>query len=245
MSNLIKMERYQFLHNRLYLAGLLGVFLLGFFTAETYVPEVMGPAGGAAESLTDIFNGMVYDSAFLLILISCILALILGQEFSWRTVSQEVSAGHARSRVFLSKILSYLAAFNFMAIVYPVSGCIREFSRFGIADAQIFLYNVGKAIFYSVLLNSAFFFIAIFVCCCFRSTGAAVTVTAIVTFVLSLYLGYGLMLKLPVFFLPTFQIREALSMQKLFFPGCFMVAGTWGIVLGLCSWRIFCKCDLK
>ena len=132
-----------------------------------------------------------------------------------------------------------------MAIVYPVSGCIREFSRFGIADAQIFLYNVGKAIFYSALLNSAFFFIAIFVCCCFRSTGAAVTVTAIVTFVLSLYLGYGLMLKLPVFFLPTFQIREALSMQKLFLPGCFLVAGTWGIVLGLCSWRIFCKCDLK
>ena len=137
MSNLIKMERYQFLHNRLYLTGILGVFLLGFFTAETYVPEVMGPAGGAAESLTDIFNGMVYDSTFLLIFISCILALILGQEFSWRTVSQEVSSGHARSRVFLSKILSYLAAFNFMAIVYPVSGCIREFSRFGIADAQI------------------------------------------------------------------------------------------------------------
>lgn len=34
MSNLIKMERYQFLHNRLYLTGILGVFLLGFFTAE-------------------------------------------------------------------------------------------------------------------------------------------------------------------------------------------------------------------
>lgn len=62
-----------------------------------------------------------------------------------------------KSRVFLSKVLSYLAAFNFMAIVYPVSGCIREFSRFGIADTQIFLYNVGKAIFYSVFLNSGFF----------------------------------------------------------------------------------------
>ena len=101
MSNLIKMERYQFLHNRLYLTGILGVFLLGFFTAETYVPEVMGPAGGAAESLTDIFNGMVYDSTFLLIFISCILALILGQEFSWRTVSQEVSSGHALSLIHI------------------------------------------------------------------------------------------------------------------------------------------------
>ena len=82
MNNLLKMEKYQLSHNIFYWCGLIGIFLIGFFTADTYVPEAMGPMGGAATSLADIFNGMVYDSTFLLIIISSILALILGQEVS-------------------------------------------------------------------------------------------------------------------------------------------------------------------
>ena len=40
-----------------------------------------------------------------------------------------------------------------MALVYPVSGCIREFGRFGVADVGMFFYNIIKAIIYSCLLN--------------------------------------------------------------------------------------------
>lgn len=184
MSNLLKMERYQLSHNFFYWCGLIGIFLIGFLTADTYVPEVMGPIGGATTSLTDIFNGMVYDSTFLLIIISSILSLILGQEFSCRTVDLEVSAGHSRKTIFASKVIAYLVAFNIMALVYPVAGCIREFMRFGIADAGAFFYNVAKAVVYSFLLNSATFLIAILICYCLRSSVKAIAVTAIVTFVL-------------------------------------------------------------
>ena len=45
MRNLLKMERYQLSHNFLYWCGMVGIFLIGFFTAETYVPEVMGTTG--------------------------------------------------------------------------------------------------------------------------------------------------------------------------------------------------------
>ena len=121
MSNLLKMERYQLSHNFLYWCGMVGIFLIGFFTAETYVPEVMGTTGGAATSLADIFNGMVYDSTFLLILMSSILALILGQEFSYRTVDLEITAGHSRKSIFFSKVITYLIAFNVMALVYPIA----------------------------------------------------------------------------------------------------------------------------
>lgn len=51
MEKLLKMEKYQFLHNFVYWCGMIGIFVLGFFTADTYVPEVMGPAGGKASSL--------------------------------------------------------------------------------------------------------------------------------------------------------------------------------------------------
>lgn len=45
MNNLLKMEKYQLSHNIFYWCGLIGIFLIGFFTADTYVPEAMGPMG--------------------------------------------------------------------------------------------------------------------------------------------------------------------------------------------------------
>ena len=113
MDKLLKLEKYQLLHNSIYWCGMIGIFILGFFTADTYVTEVMGPTEEIVSSLADIFNGMVYDSTFLLIIMSAILALILGQEFSKRTINLEVSAGHSRKQIFTSKIISYLIAFNY------------------------------------------------------------------------------------------------------------------------------------
>ena len=200
---------------------MIGIFILGFFTADTYVTEVMGPTEEIASSLADIFNGMVYDSTFLLIIMSAILALILGQEFSKRTINLEVSAGHSRKQIFTSKIISYLIAFNLMALVYPVSGCIREFGRFGVADVGMFFYNIIKAIIYSCLLNSAIFLIAILIC------------------------GYGMMLRLPVGFLPTYQIRIVVSMKTFFQPIAILVGCIWSGILVLLSWIKFRKCDFK
>ena len=245
MNNLLKMERYQLSHNFFYWGGLIGIFLIGFFTADTYVPEVMGPDGSAATSLTDIFNGMVYDSTFLLIIISSVLALILGQEFSCRTVDLEICAGHSRKEIFASKVIAYLVAFNIMALLYPVAGCIREYMKFGIAEAGIFIYNVVKAVVYSLLLNSAVFLIAILICCCLQSTTKAVAATASITFVLSLYLGYGMMLKLPIAFLPTYKIREAVSGAEFFQLSGILVGAAWVMVLVILAWKSFSRCDLK
>ena len=245
MSNLLKMERYQLLHNRVYWAGIFVVFLLGFLTADTYVTEVMGPAGGEAGSLVDIFNGMVYDSTFLLVLVCSILSLILGQEFSWRTISQEVCAGHTRRQIFISKLISYLAAFNIMAVIYPFAGCIREYTTFGIADIGFFIYNVAKATVYSFFLNSTVFLIAMLCCYWFRNSAKAAAFTAGIIFAFSLYLGYGMMLGLPVAFLPTFQIREAVSRQELILPESLLTGAVWMAVLIMLAWGKFRKSTLK
>lgn len=245
MEKLLKMEKYQFLHNFVYWCGMIGIFVLGFFTADTYVPEVMGPAGGKASSLADIFNGMVYDSTFLLIIISGLLALSFGQEFSWRTITLEVSAGHSRSKIFTGKIISYLIAFHIMALVYPVAGCIREFGKFGMEDGGVFFYNVTKAIVYSLLLNSGIFLIAILICCYLQDVVRATSVTAIIIFALSLYLGYGMMLQLPVAFLPVYQIRVVVSRNTFFQPAAILAGVIWSGILILLSWIKFRKCDLK
>ena len=57
MDKLLKLEKYQLLHNSIYWCGMIGIFILGFFTADTYVTEVMGSTEEIASSLADIFNG--------------------------------------------------------------------------------------------------------------------------------------------------------------------------------------------
>ena len=74
MNNLLKMNNYQLLRNRIYLGGCIGIFLLGFLTARTYDTDVLGASGGIAASLSDIFIGMVYDSTVLHIIVSSLLA---------------------------------------------------------------------------------------------------------------------------------------------------------------------------
>ena len=245
MINLIKTEKYHLLHNWIYWCGMAGVFLLGFLTAETYVAEVMGPEERPARSLIDIFNGMVYDSTFLLILISCILALVLGQEFSHRTIHQEISAGHSRITVFAGKTIVYLLFFNFMAVLYPVGGCIREFFRFGLGDAGIFMAGFVKAVLYSFLLNSTVFMIPVLCCFGLRTTYKALSATAFLTFGTSLYLGYGLLFHLPVKFLPVYQIREAVSGASDVLSKSLTVAAVWGFALAAGAWGIFRKCEMK
>ncbi|MBS7008399.1 ABC transporter permease [Anaerostipes sp.] len=244
MNNLIKMERFHLFHNRTYWLSAFAVFLLGFVTADTYLSELFGPKGDTAHSLTDILNGMVYDSTFLLVIISCILALILGQEFSFRTIHQDISAGHSRLSVFLSKTAVYLTAFNLLALIYPAAGCIREIPRFGLPDAGTFFYAFAKAAFHSFLLNSCILLIPILCCFVLQNMAKALSAAALITFVSSLYLGYGMMLKLPIRFLPSYQIREVVTNSGIFSIESLAVALLWNTVLLAASWSIFCRCDL-
>ena len=138
-----------------------------------------------------------------------------------------------------------MIAFNVMALVYPIAGCIREFSRFGFFDGGSFIYQAVKAVLYSLLLNSATFFIAIWICFSLRSSAKAIAVTAVTTFVLSLYLGYGMMLKFPVAFLPTYQIREAVISPAIFQPFPILIGIVWVVALLILSWCSFRKCELK
>ena len=150
--------------------------------------------------------------------------------YSWDTSKEKIEAR-------TTEISKYL--------VYPVSGCIREFGRFGVADVGMFFYNIIKAIIYSCLLNSAIFLIAILICCYLQDAVKATSVTAIIIFGLSLYLGYGMMLRLPVGFLPTYQIRIVVSMKTFFQPIAILVGCIWSGILVLLSWIKFCKCDFK
>lgn len=245
MKNLIKRECYQLRHSRCCLCGFVGIFLLGLLTADTYLDEMMGPAGGAAASLADIMNGMVYDSTFVLILISSLLALALGQEFGCRALDQQIAAGHSRGAVFACKTAVCLMVFNLMALLYPLAGCIREFARFDIGNTAAFGAQAARVAVYSLLLNSGVFLLAVLFCICLQDAAKAAAATAVVTFVLSLYLGYGMMLGLPVEWLPIYQIRQVVSTASWQQPAALAVGAVWDGALLCLAWAIFRRSDLK
>lgn len=246
MSNLFRMEKYYLLHNRVYWFGIAGVFVIGLFTADTYLQDMISDVSVVtAMSLSGMFDRMVYDSIFLLIIISSLLSLILGQEFSNRTIDLEITAGHSRKEIFISKVIVYLVFFNMMAIVYPIAGCLKEYGHLGIPDVRNFFYHAGKDIIYSVLLNSCIFLIAIWICFCFKNAAKSVTVTAAAVFGLSLYLGYGMMMEFPLDFLPVYQIRAAVStMDFMLFPA--VATGVlWIGALTVLSWCSFRTSDFQ
>lgn len=245
LHKLLKMERYQLRHNRVYWCAAAGMLAMGFLLSNIYLPEIMGPDGGPAASLADLLNAMVYDSTMLLILVSSVFALLLGKEFSHRTINQEVSAGHSRLHIFTAKVITYLTAFNLVAIVYPVGGCIHEFFRFGMPDVGMFLWHFARAVLFSFLLNSAFFMIPVLFCFWLRSASRAVVATALTVFSISLYMAYGMLWKLPVGFLPIYQIREIVRGASFASVKSILVAFVWLAVLFYAGWRSFRNCELK
>ena len=142
MLNLIKMERYQLFRNRIYQISTLAVFALGFLMADTYLIDSPGNPGSEPKTLTDIWNSMIYDSTFLLILLSCLLAFLLGQEFSCRTIDREITAVHSCSHIFAATLVVLPPAFNLPAFVYQAAGCPREPYRFGSPAGGLFHQTV-------------------------------------------------------------------------------------------------------
>ena len=56
MDKLLKLEKYQLLHNSIYWCGMIGIFILGFFTADTYVTEVMGSTEEIASKIIELIS---------------------------------------------------------------------------------------------------------------------------------------------------------------------------------------------
>ena len=109
----------------------------------------------------------------------------------------------------------------------------------------ILFYNVVKAVVYSFRSEQRRISDRCVLLLLVQNSSKAVAFTAGSTFTLSLYLGYGMKLGFPVAFLPTFQVREAISSQAFILPGALIIGAAWIIVLIVLAWNKFCKCDLK
>lgn len=212
MYNLLKMERYCLKHNKLFWGCLFLITVVGILFSSSYVENLT-----ARMDAIGIFDAMVYDSTFCLILCSAIITMFLGQEFSNRTITILISSGHSRATIFISKFFTYSVIFNIFMLMFPVAGSLRMSFVLGwdgllIDNALHILQVLG----FSILLNSAVCSICVFFTFFFRDMAKSISVSTMVVLLCGLLLAYGVPMgwfsSFPwLRFFPMYQIREILS----------------------------------
>lgn len=212
MNNLLQMERYRLKYNKLFIGCSLLSILYGVFASKSYVVDLTTRVDAIG-----IFSAMVYDSTIWLVLFSAILALLIGQDFTNRTIHLEIVAGHSRIKIFISKCLIYLALFNILMLLSPIVGSIRMSFQLGWGGSwNSNVMYILRVVGFLVLLNSAVFSICIFFAFLFRDSAKTVSVSMIVLFVSAMCIAYagpmGWYDVLPwLRFLPMNQIRTSLA----------------------------------
>ncbi|MEK4325677.1 ABC transporter permease [Paenibacillus sp. FSL R7-0297] len=212
MNNLMQMEWYRIKYNKFFVGCALLSIIYGLFASKSYIADLT-----THKDAIGIFYAMVYDSTVWLVLFSAIVALMIGHDFTNRTIHLEVVAGHSRIKIFFSKCLIYLAVFNLLMLLGPVVGSIRMSFQLGWGDSwnHDALY-ILRVILFSLLLNSAVFSVCIFFAFIFKDSAKTVSVSMIVLFISAMCIAYagpmGWYDVVPwLRFLPMNQIRASLA----------------------------------
>jgi len=256
MNNLIKTERYKLFHNPIFWALLAGMTVLGALSGSGYSQYFLAHSHEriSITSVSGVFNAMVADSIFLLVAVCAMLGWFMGREFSLRTISTEVSSGHSRLHIFLSKTIVYVVSYNIVMILYSLAGAISQIRLFGTGDLTGNILNILRTCFYMILMQSALFLITITIAFVLRSGIKTAIVAPIVSFSIAMIFVSAIQNKLPAAVLyinPVYRLREATSMGSaligkdiILLPAIF-TGILWIAACGIITWKSFSKSDLK
>lgn len=257
MDNLLRAERFKLVHRFSYWIGLGAMLIFGFLSAGGYMDS--GKYWGVSTtpvsvtSFSGLYNSMAADSLLITVIVTGILALMVGQEFHKRTVSSEVSSGHNRRDIFLSKVIVNAVAYNIIMVAYPLSGTIKALFHYGSGNLLDNLLNILRTSFYMFLSNSAIFVFAIMIAFLIKNG----VIAGIVTTVLCLVMTYAFALAMshditaynivfPFYhFRKTLEIGSSISGGKIISIPAIIVCVLWMAICGIIMWSKFAKSDLK
>lgn len=259
MRNLLKAERYDLMHNRLLWCTIILYAVFGVLNGLTnslnyygpkaiyYIINIDGIAGtaGPAMTLGDTFMTLNMDSTIFIISIVSIQAFILGKGFANRTMNLEITAGHTRLKVFLSKLITYWSVFNLVLLVYPVTAIIAYLNMVPVTDPANELKKIAVICLYSIVLNGAFMMQSVLISFIVKNALGSMTITLVSALMQTLGFIYLYHIFKPLAYLPITQWRIALSHLDTFHPGIITIGVIWTAALGYAAWRCFRKAEMK
>ncbi|MBP3804004.1 MAG: hypothetical protein J6I76_08915 [Oribacterium sp.] len=160
MQLLIKKEKYILGRNILLWLSFACICFAALFSAKSYVYDLT-----YRQDAVGIFDSMVYDSVIWIIFLSVVFSVVVGSNFAYRTIDNEVFAGQSRYAIYFSKFLVYDVVFCSLLLIYPILGMLCMISALGIsgnlyvAFSHILLNVLVMFIQYSAILSFVIFIV--------------------------------------------------------------------------------------
>lgn len=114
MLNLLKLEIYKLKYSKSFWLISVVVILVEFI----YIVKNGTITGIKA------FESSMYDVATMMIIGSIFAGLSIGTDFISRCINQEITAGHSRVKIFLSKVIILFFATEIIMLLYPITSVI-------------------------------------------------------------------------------------------------------------------------
>ena len=248
MRNLLRKEFFALQHNSFFWICFIIIILSGILTGPGYMLDLVTRKDAIA-----IFDSMIYDSTVWIVFFATAVTYLVGKEFTNRTINNDISTGHSRKTIFISKCIVYFVVYNILILLFPVIGSIRMSFTLGV-EGTVFhnIFHILKVLAFSLILNSAVFSICLFIVFWFKDIARATSVSAILVLISALIVAYGNPLgwfhQLPLLrFMPMQQIRiilpDNISAYKLMEA---LISSLVIIFFFVCiSLKRFKKCELK
>lgn len=151
MINLINSELYRLKRQRLIPVLVIAVAAISAFSAFSELSQ-LSASGIIANGKSSFSNA--FQDIFMLFAIAVFAGFYIGSDFSNRTIQAELSRGHSRLDIILSKAFVFSISASVIMLLYPVTACLVYTLNFGWGEpfgmASVF-YILRTAILGSVL----------------------------------------------------------------------------------------------
>ena len=264
MSNLMKHRWYELRHNGIFWLTLVicfafTLFLIGL-VGDHYMTDTP-MVEGVTHDWLGLFQNAAADCIFLLLILSgTFTALILGQQFSNRTIDQEIAAGHSRAELFASQCVIGFAVPNLTILSAILVGCLCWAGRVPMPSVSVALPFLLRVLVLHLLLNFSLFSACMVFVVFFRDAAKTMAFSALFLLVAcwtmpalasSLAKAPGTIYpQTPTIALllhPAFLIRYALYSNLTLSQGLLSaaVAVGWSALFLCCAYCVFRRCELK
>lgn len=261
MSNLIKYRHYELKRNP--------ILWLTFFICFAFAFLLIGPhylteapmVPGIPDNLQGLFMASAADCIFPLLMLSgAFTSMMLGRQFSDRTIDLEISAGHSRNEVFVEQCFVGFVIPNVTILLAILIGCLRWAGSVPFPSSGAAVLFLVRAVFLLMLLNFSFISACLLFAIVFRDTAKTTAVSALFLLILCWTMPameqplpkapgtlYPVTPSLPLLLHPAFLMRYSLYSTLTFEQGAWVagVAVGWSILFLGIAYCIFRRCELK
>lgn len=264
MSNLMKHRWFEIRHNPVFWMALAicCVFTLSLIigVGKHYLTDPPMVAG-VSYDMQGLFMASTADCIYPLLIISGVFtSMILSQQFSSRTIDQEIAAGHSRAEIFFSQCIIGFAVINITILLAIFIGCLRWAGSIPMVSAKVIIPYLARAVILLMLLNFSLFSACILFVVLFRDTAKTMAVSAFFFLIACWTMPilqaplakapgtlYPLTPTLPLLLHPAFLMRYALYKTLTLTQGIAAagVAIGWAALFLSAAYCIFRRCELK